>query len=294
MSSTTGTMKPPPFHSQEEAEAYFLSLQPPNVQCYFKTSIPIAFAVAAIYLLLAIPFTLYCSNKSITTRASRFSYAFLIGYCVIRLIGLILRGMVPMQHLADTKPLIIAASVFSSLGFLPLLRMIQNHTLNWVEMVNSSSSVSTKVIRTRYSTARFQRFLGVVIFVAVSLSITGISWESSDPNAGPIPHTLKVIATWMLAALTWVPTLVALIGFFKVVRGQVEDPKLKANNLILLVQNILLVIKTTYLLYLLDTATKAFLCQDVYSYLFNMLPEILFVLPFVLQGVMERFYFPAE
>ncbi|KAJ3197384.1 hypothetical protein HDU83_009270 [Entophlyctis luteolus] len=189
---------------------------------------------------------------------SRRAYYFLIVWAVLRLVAFILRAVSLIGNNGTNLSLVIIAVVFSSIGYLPLVKVFVRSVLICIQDLYPS-----------FPYARVDRFLNKVYVVAVALIIAYLNMYLPNLPAAitPSEQMMRDAAYWILALVSIIPTLavICLLLF---------NPRFSQFSWVLLVQGLLLVLKIAFTLYKNYNGGAN---DEGYFYAFTIVPEFVFM-----------------
>ncbi|KAJ3153711.1 hypothetical protein HK101_001722 [Irineochytrium annulatum] len=210
------------------------------------------------------------SAKDVYPTKTRATFIYVTSFSAFRAIGFILRGIAASADGGPKLGLYITVLVFQSLGFLPLIQLLLDTTSDWLSFVSGGNMGGLF--------GKIQRYLRIILIAIVCVAVTGAVWVAQAAPCLPsnTAVTIRNVSLWLIACLTWI----AFLFSFRLARHPLGGTP---TSYLLLVQSLLLIVRTSYsLIYYLRTDI---LRDETAFYLMSILPEILFAAPFLL-GVM--------
>ncbi|KAJ3193363.1 hypothetical protein HK101_004952 [Irineochytrium annulatum] len=240
----------------------------------------IATGVFGAFMLLAV-FNLLSAHKYSHNGKARPLFLLLSLFALFRTAGFATRGWAATISGGPSIPLFISVLVLQAAGFLPLLKILFQVSSEW-------ASTGTKSKTARGVFKALPRVLDVLLFITVSAAITGASWvgqaQASLCTPSNIAVTIRNVSILMISALTWIGVIITL-SVILMTRKRIA--------IWLFVQALLLAVRTSYTL--ISTLLMPTILQDEVSFYFmSIVPEALFVAPFIAGLYFLDRYLPEE
>ncbi|KAJ3194861.1 hypothetical protein HK101_001752 [Irineochytrium annulatum] len=222
----------------------------------------IAFAVIAYHLFscFSVKFTDALHPK--TRRLARTVYGWMTFYGLVRVLGFLAKGYY-IDVAKGSTGWLITALVLQGTGFLPLIHVVLDVTSDWVlKLIGTLPGIPGLI----------QRRLNLLVTLTVVFVAYGATSVASAAPCMPSSSATNIrnISLWLVAGLSWIAIAYS---------GLLLMRETKGTFVILMLQSIMMVIKTTYnLLYNLQNDLHG----DTAFYLVSILPEVLFTLPLLL------------
>ncbi|KAJ3281985.1 hypothetical protein HDU79_010320 [Rhizoclosmatium sp. JEL0117] len=219
-------------------------------------SLPLAIigaCISALYLCTAS----YNMAKG-SSSAVRWTFFYFVLWGLFRTIGFTLRAVALTGDNGTNLGLTVTAQSLSSIGYLPLVRVLVSGSFSCVKNGHPS-----------FPTERLQRFVSILFLVFTGLIINYISKSTGAADLTQTDLALRDVAYWGLTLFAACPTLYAIYSI------SVGNVRLIKVSQVILVQGILLLIKIGFSLYKVynDGNPK----EESFYYLFTVLPEYLYM-----------------
>ncbi|KAI9202489.1 uncharacterized protein BJ171DRAFT_514399 [Polychytrium aggregatum] len=268
-------------------------------------------AVVASAIFVATDLILLFNLVRCKTRPARPTFYIMIAWATFRAAGMISRALLTTDAFASNLGLLITAEVLMSVALLPLVRTLSANLVRVNKSIihlkhghgqnqgqgqaSASHRVNSLGRRELGKLDRIQGASSILLFIIITALITGAVWILNTPPGVPVDPTattLRLAGSWGIAVFTWIQFAVCgwtLLEALRLPRPAQSGSYVVANSSILVLQVVMLIVRTGYGLYSNGAVgTAPAVIPEATFYVLSLLPELVYASPFLMPRQVEK------